>query len=137
VANANLNKTACSPAFVFGGASSCSNPWCAIFAAWVWQNAGANTAGLGTAPSTFEAYGPVNPVPHVGDVVVFYQNGGATHVAIVYSLGPDLSVTSIGGNEDWTHVGLRHFDYKVGTLVPAVTGSTTYYSVKGYVSPKN
>jgi hypothetical protein len=66
----------------------------------------------------------------VGDVVLFYTGQGIGHVAIVYSVSGGV-VTSIGGNEDWTHVGLRHFTWQVGSKSPAFTGSTDNYTVAG------
>lgn len=142
LAYANLSKHACDrnslggTGFSANGYSSCtySGGWCWIFADWVWANNGVNVAGL-TSPAAFEHYRhAMTGTPHVGDVVVFNQNGGAGHVAIVYSVNtwanPE-TVTTVGGNESFVWVWLRTFPAAVGSY----SGSSPAGYVAGYVTP--
>lgn len=89
------------------GTGGCSNgwrteEWCADFALWVWQQAGANTAGLNAAANSFYLYGVNNGTyhtsnPQVGDAVVFNVSSGTSHVGLVVAANGD-SFTYISGN---------------------------------------
>jgi hypothetical protein len=98
-----------------GQADSCSDgdyahAWCADFAGWVWQQAGA--AGLGDLndlAQSFYEYGKNNgtrsDTPAVGDAVYYHpdseplSNTGDDHVAIVVAVNDDGTIDTIGGNE--------------------------------------
>lgn len=98
------------------GAAACGShagwrreAWCADFAKYVWQNAGASVSGLGTLANSFKSYGTsrgtwrdgyaltgVQP----GDAIVFNQQTATTaddHVGIVTAVSGS-SVTMISGN---------------------------------------
>ena len=142
LAYANLSKHDCDrnslggTGFSANGYSSCtySGGWCWIFTDWVWANKGVNVAGL-TSPAAYEHYkNKMTGTPHVGDVVVFHQNGGASHVAIVYTVNTwanPVTVTTVGGNEDFVWVWLRTFKAAVGSYSSA---NPPGY-VAGYVTP--
>ncbi|MEP7020333.1 MAG: CHAP domain-containing protein, partial [Pseudonocardiales bacterium] len=77
--------------------------WCADFATWVWQHAGANTSGLNPGAISFKNYGVRHGTwhtgsPRVGDAVVFNVSGGsASHVGLVVSASGN-SFVMISGN---------------------------------------
>ncbi|HEY4122416.1 MAG TPA: CHAP domain-containing protein, partial [Byssovorax sp.] len=123
--------------------------WCADFATWVWQTAGADVGGLTAAAGSFYVYGQdhgtLSDTPHVGDAVVFdYQGGGwADHVAIVSEVDGDGSIVTVSG--DWngqsgseaffsstSHVIVNQPAYAgvVGST-PGVIGMT----ISGFISP--
>ncbi|MCB5169085.1 CHAP domain-containing protein [Streptomyces bambusae] len=80
--------------------------WCAVFATWVWRQAGVtDLGGLSISARDFYNYGQqrgtLDHVPDVGDAVVYnYSAAGnwADHVNIVVKVEGDM-VTTVGGNE--------------------------------------
>jgi|HubBroStandDraft_1064217.scaffolds.fasta_scaffold12002_3 hypothetical protein len=92
---------------LYGASSGCASgygnkgdygfAWCADFAEWVWQQAGANISGLNSDAYSFYAYGVANGTwhaagsgytPQPGDAVVYGLNTStdyAAHVGIVAS----------------------------------------------------
>ena len=157
IALANVGRGACSTNSEGGRyyESSCTGNggrpeyWCADFVQWVWQAAGADTAGLDAAAGSFYTYGQRNGTlhssPSVGDAVVFnYQgNGWAEHVAIVTEVNANGTIETASG--DWggesgseatfgatSHVVVNAPAYAgvVGER-PAVIGMT----ISGFVSP--
>ncbi len=157
VALANLGLGACSKNSAGGTSygSSCTGNgglpeyWCADFAKWVWQQAGADVSGLTAAAGSFYVYGQdhgtLKDTPAVGDAVVFdYQGGGvADHVAIVSKVKADGTIESVSGDWDGqsgteaqfastSSVVLNSPAYGSGVgSAPAVIGMT----ISGYVGP--
>jgi CHAP domain len=122
--------------------------WCADFAQWVWQEAGANTDGLDAAASTFYLYGQTNgtlhTTPSVGDAVVFnYMDDYAEHVAIVVVVNADGSIETVSG--DWGGTGSTEAAFASTSQVvlnvpayPGMTGSvpdTMGMTLSAFVSP--
>jgi hypothetical protein len=157
IALANVGAGACTRNSAGGSSfdSSCTGNggspeyWCADFARWVWQEAGADTVGLDAAAGSFYVYGQNNntlgSVPNVGDAVVFDYHGGgsADHVAIVTQVNGDGTIETVSG--DWggsggseaafsstSHVTLNAPAYgaAVGSW-PGIMGMT----LSGFVAP--
>ena len=152
IALAELGGHACYPQ-VFG--SSCSGNggspeyWCADFAKWVWQQAGADTSGLTAAAGSFYVYGQnhgtLHQYPSVGDAVVFdYAGGGyADHVALVTKVNGNGTIEAVSG--DWGGSGVSEAAFSSTSVValnapafssavggtPSVIGMT----ISGYISP--
>src|SRR6185312_5116790 len=152
IALAQLGGHACYPQ-VFG--SSCTGNggspeyWCADFAKWVWQQAGADTSGLTAAAGSFYVYGQnhgtLHQYPSVGDAVVFdYAGGGyADHVALVTKVNGNGTIEAVSG--DWGGSGVSEAAFSSTSIValnapafssavggtPSVIGMT----VSGYISP--
>jgi hypothetical protein len=114
LALANVGKLACSTNSLGGKAfdSSCTGNggspeyWCADFARWVWENAGAkNTSELTAAAGSFYVYGQnhgtLKSTPSLGDAVVFNYagNGYADHVALVTKVNTNGTIETVSG--DW------------------------------------
>jgi MYXO-CTERM domain-containing protein len=114
IALANVGEGACSTNS--GGSSafdsSCTGNggqpeyWCADFARWVWEQAGASdTSELTAAAGSFYVYGQnhgtLHSTPSLGDAVVFdYAGGGvADHVALVTQVNADGTIETVSG--DW------------------------------------
>jgi hypothetical protein len=142
-------------AYWASGPADCGNSnrdeeWCADFAAWVWQSAGAEVVyqyingDLNSSSASFYEWGvahgtwhPVSSgyVPEPGDVAVYGLNAPALvaqHVAIVVSdapgqKGPD-AVNGDGDKSAYSAVELANNEYKANA-----PGITAYLS--GYVSP--
>jgi hypothetical protein len=142
-------------AYWVSGTSSCGNSnraeeWCADFAAWVWQSAGAEVVyqfingDLNSSSASFYEWGvaqgtwhPVSSgyVPVPGDVAVYGLDASqlvAQHVAIVVSdapgsRGPDV-VNGDGDRTGFSVVEIGNDQNKAD-----VPGRTAYLS--GYVSP--
>ncbi|WP_371619447.1 CHAP domain-containing protein [Streptomyces sp. NBC_00454] len=95
--------------------------WCAVFATWVWRQAGVgDLGGLGISAKDFYQYGvrhnTVDQIPNIGDAVVFNLNGDGTyadHVNIVVAVAGD-TVTTVGGNESGT-VQRTSWNWRQGT----------------------
>jgi CHAP domain len=122
--------------------------WCADFAQWVWQEAGANTDGLDAAASTFyiygQTYGTLHTKPSIGDAVVFnYMDDYAEHVALVVAIDSDGSIETVSG--DWNGTGSTEAAFSSTSQVvlnvpayPGVTGSapdTMGMTLSAFVSP--
>jgi hypothetical protein len=144
-------------AYWSSGPANCGNAnrneeWCADFAAWVWQSAGAEVVyqyingDLNSSSASFYewgvAHGTWHPVssgymPEPGDVAVYGLNAPALvaqHVAIVVSdtpgqKGPD-AVNGDGDRSDYSAVELGNDEYKANA-----PGVAAYLS--GYVSPSS
>jgi hypothetical protein len=144
-------------AYWASGPANCGNSnrneeWCADFAAWVWQSAGAEVVyqyingDLNSSSASFYEWGvahgtwhPVGSgyVPEPGDVAVYGLNAPnlvAQHVAIVVSdtsgaKGPD-AVNGDGDKGAFSSVELGNNEYKANA-----PGITAYLS--GYVSPSD
>jgi hypothetical protein len=142
-------------AFWVSGTANCGNSnraeeWCADFAAWVWQSAGAEVdfqfinGDLNSSSASFYEWGmahgtwhPVGSsyVPEPGDVAVYGLDASqlvAQHVAIVVSnvpgdKGPDV-VNGDGDRSGFSVVEVGDDEYKADA-----PGSAAYLS--GYVSP--
>ncbi|HWD94899.1 MAG TPA: CHAP domain-containing protein [Acidimicrobiales bacterium] len=142
-------------AYWVSGTTDCGNSnraeeWCADFAAWVWQGAGAEVdyqfinGDLNSSSASFYewgvAHGTWHPVgagyePEPGDVAVYGLNESqlvAQHVAIVVSdapgdKGPDV-VNGDGDVSGYSVVEVGDDEYKADA-----PGITAYLS--GYVSP--
>ncbi|MFI8265806.1 CHAP domain-containing protein, partial [Streptomyces sp. NPDC085665] len=98
----NQGAPACS-----GGPGWRAEAWCADFAKWVWQQAGANPAGLNPGAvsirngrtSTWHSGSTLSGV-QVGDLIGWNFNdtdSGNDHVSIVVAVGPTF-ITTIDGN---------------------------------------
>jgi hypothetical protein len=145
-----------------GQSSSCdgsggeAHAWCADFAAWVWQQAGATVDGnLTNGAGSFVAYGTAHGTvhssasyqPQVGDAVVFdYETdgngpGAADHVALVSSISynPDGSIASLTYmNGNWGgQVGpqVETGNFLVGQDPPNEIGENGQMTISYYVSP--
>lgn len=144
-------------AYWVSGPADCGNSnhneeWCADFAAWVWQNAGAEVVyqyingDLNSSSASFYEWGvahgtwhPVGSgyVPEPGDVAVYGLDTStlvAQHVAIVVSdtsgdRGPDV-VNGDGDRSAFSVVQVGNDEYKADA-----PGITAYLS--GYVSPSS
>jgi CHAP domain-containing protein len=142
-------------AYWVSGTATCGNSnraeeWCADFAAWVWQSAGAEVVyqfingDLNSSSASFYEWGvaqgtwhPVGSgyVPEPGDVAVYGLNESqlvAQHVAVVVSdtpgeKGPDV-VNGDGDRTGFSVVEVGNNEYKADA-----PGTTAYLS--GYVSP--
>ncbi len=142
-------------AYWISGSSDCGNTnrneeWCADFAAWVWQNAGAEVTyqyingDLNSSSASFYEWGvahgtwhPVGSgyVPEPGDVAVYGLNTEtlvAQHVAVVVSdtsgdKGPDV-VNGDGDRTGFSVVEVGNDEYRADA-----PGVTAYLS--GYVAP--
>lgn len=143
-------------AYWISGTSNCGNgnlneEWCADFAAWVWQKAGANVTfqyingDLNSSSASFYEWGAsrgtwhavgsgYNPQP--GDVAVYGLDTAtlvAQHVAIVISYapgsrGPD-AINGDGDRTGFSVVEIGNDEYK------ADVSSKTDSTISGYVSP--
>jgi hypothetical protein len=144
-------------AYWHAGQNTCGNAnrdeeWCADFAAWVWQKAGASLTyelapgDINSASASFYLWGvrhgtwhPVGEgyVPQPGDVVVYGLNSAtlvAKHVAVVTgfdtgSRGPDV-VNGDGDRSGFSVVEPGRDQYRSDTA----KGSQAV--VSGYVSPE-
>jgi hypothetical protein len=142
-------------AYWFSGTDDCGNSnrdeeWCADFAAWVWQSAGAYVVyqfingDLNSSSASFYQWGvthgtwhPVDSgyVPEAGDVAVYGLNTStlvAQHLAIVVSdapgdKGPDV-VNGDGDHTGFSVVEVGNDEYKADAR-----GAPAHLS--GYVSP--
>ncbi|MHB8328456.1 MAG: CHAP domain-containing protein [Acidimicrobiales bacterium] len=141
--------------FWSSGAADCGNSnrdeeWCADFAAWVWQEAGAQVVyqyingDLNSSAASFYEWGlrtgtwhPLGSgyVPQPGDVAVYGLGASALvaeHVAIVVSYTPGaLGPRAVNGDSDRTGfsvVELGHDEYQA-------TASGTPSLLSGYTSP--
>ena len=124
--------------------------WCADFARWVWDVAGAEDTGqLDAAAGSFYTYGEnhhtLHSSPAVGDAVVFnYRGDGvADHVAIVTKVESNGDIETVSG--DWggengteahfastSHVVLNApaYNHTIGS-VPGIMGM----KISGFISP--
>ncbi|MFC0526095.1 FG-GAP-like repeat-containing protein [Phytohabitans kaempferiae] len=117
--------------------------WCAMFAEWVWRNAGVSpvfTTDVATAVGTWgqqqglwkarPSSGVGSPAP--GDVVVWGAPGSGVggHVGIVHSVHSDGTITTVEGNQN---------DAVVKRRINPVTqrAGTRNVLISGYVSPPN
>jgi CHAP domain len=79
-----------------------SEAWCADFAGYVWQQAGAKVGWLTASSSSFKSGAPSGTwkalssgyLPQPGDAVVF----GSTHVGVIVAVSSATSVEMISGN---------------------------------------
>ena len=152
IALGELGGHACYPR---GYGSSCTGNggqpeyWCADFAKWVWQQAGADTSGLTAAAGSFYVYGQnhgtLHPWPSVGDAVVFdYAGGGyADHVALVTKVNANGTIEAVSG--DWGGSGVSEAAFSSTSTValnaPAFSSAVgdtpgpIGMTISGYVSP--
>jgi hypothetical protein len=142
-------------AYWYAGSENCGNSnrseeWCADFAAWVWQGAGADVdyefinGDLNSSSASFYEWGIAHGtwhslnsgyVPQPGDVAVYGLDTStlvAQHVAIVVSdapgdRGPDV-VNGDGDHTGFSVVEVGNDEYKADA-----PGAPAYLS--GYVSP--
>jgi cell wall-associated NlpC family hydrolase len=140
LARAQVGNT-CGPYHTAGGESACDNEWCAVFAGWVWRQAGVNPAPdewVATEVGVWgEQHGQWKPGadndPQPGDIVVFGAPGSGVggHVGVVYSVNSNGTITTINGDygSNPTHVVLD-------TINPntALSGVDNVH-ISGYVSP--
>jgi hypothetical protein len=157
IAKANVGKGACSTNSTGGKsfASSCTGNggspeyWCADFALWVWEQAGADVSGLTAAAGSFYVYGQnhgtLHQTPSLGDAIVFnYQGGGyADHVAIVTTVNSNGTIETVSG--DWGGQSGTEAQFASTSHVvlntPAYSGtdgsyaSEMGYTISGYISP--
>jgi hypothetical protein len=157
IATANIGLGACSTNSEGGTAfeTSCDGNdgepeyWCADFAQWVWQEAGADTTGLDAAAGSFYVYGQNNGTLHVtpllGDAVVFNYGGDgyADHVAIVIEVNADGTIETVSG--DWNGTGSTEAEFSSTSSVvlnsPAYPGVVETapdimgMTISGFVSP--
>jgi lysozyme len=121
--------------------------WCADFAQWVWDQAGADTTGLDAAAQSFYDYGQNNgtlhSTPTLGDAVAFDNGNGIHHVAIVVQVNGDGSIETVSG--DWGGSGSSEADFSSTSSVvlnapayasdvqsvPPIMGMT----IVGFISP--
>ncbi|HEY4119804.1 MAG TPA: glycoside hydrolase domain-containing protein [Byssovorax sp.] len=156
IATANLGDTACGLNSAGGHAygSSCTGNggqpeyWCADFAKWVWQQAGADVDNLTAGAGSFYVYGQdhatLSNTPHVGDAVVFdYQGGGyADHVAIVTQVNGS-SIVTVSGDWNGQSGSEAHFSSTSSVIenqpaYPGVVGSSPSIigmTISGFISP--
>ncbi|GGP45821.1 CHAP domain-containing protein [Saccharothrix coeruleofusca] len=118
------------------GASGAPEAWCADFAKWVWNEAGADVRGLTAAAGSFGKYGPIETTPEVGDAVLFNYNGNgyADHVALVVAVRPGR-ITTIGGNQGSGSAATNKVSY-YHDISSAVGSTATGQRLDGYVSPR-
>ncbi len=130
-------SSGCAPGY--GNKGVYEFPWCADFATWVWQQAGANTSGLNSEAYSFYAYGVAHGTwhaagsgytPQPGDAVVYGLSANhAAHVGIVASSGknpPDV----VQGNWDYNPYGSAEWG------VAWDPGGVDYdATISGYVTP--
>jgi uncharacterized protein (TIGR02594 family) len=103
--------------------------WCADFARWIYQRAGAQTAGLSAGAASFYRYDLGRHTwrqtgPRIGDAVVFNLDPTgktASHVGIIVGVNSNGTITTVEGNE--------HDRVSVETFTPSSRG------VSGYSSP--
>ena len=142
-------------AYWYSGSSDCGNAnrdeeWCADFAAWVWQSAGADVTyqfvngDLNSSSASFYEWGIAHGTWHAlgsgharepGDVAVYDLDTAtlvAQHVAVVVSndpgkKGPDV-VNGDGDRTGFSVVEVGDNEYRADA-----PGATAYLS--GYVSP--
>jgi hypothetical protein len=93
------------------GSGGETHAWCADFAGWVWQQAGAEDmdTNLNNLADSFyywgEAHGTLSTTPAVGDVVFYHPDAyslsttGYDHVAIITYVNSNGTFDEIGGNE--------------------------------------
>ncbi len=128
----------CNPysAFWNRGATGCSagrrsEAWCADFAAYVWQQAGANTTGITAASNSFQTVATAHGtwksrtsgyLPQPGDAVVF----GDTHVGVVVAVSSATSIEMISGN---------YSDAVSATWFNPATFTVSGTPVSGYAQP--
>jgi surface antigen len=144
-----------------GQGNSCSHPgtasspvdsgqthaWCADFAGWTWNQAGATVDGnLNDLASSFYDYGVAHgtwsSTPHVGDAVYFDSSikGGNGHVAIVTAVNSNGTIDDVGGNEQDAN-GNWIVQHDVGWIDAAPNTQTVWtenganVKVMGYASP--
>jgi hypothetical protein len=159
LALANVGKGACSKNSEGGKAfdTSCTGNggqpefWCADFARWVWEHAGAgDTSELDAAAGSFYVYGQkhgtLHKTPAVGDAVVFDYHGGgrADHVAIVTKVEAGGRIETVSG--DWAgqsgseahFASTSHVDLNAPAYGDAVgsTPSEMGMTISGYISPR-
>lgn len=146
IALANRNKTGCDVNSMgqVGFYTSCQDAgnWCADFAKWVWEQAGAEVSGLNSGSGSFAVYGVgLGSTPHVGDAVVFGYNNDpaapyADHVAIVSEVSGS-NIYSIGGNEGYAEGATAATAHvQLDGPYPAAHGNTAMgYPLSGFVSP--
>lgn len=143
-------------AYWISGTSNCANDnlneeWCADFAAWVWQKAGANViyqyinGDLNSSSASFYEWGASRGswhgvgsgyIPKPGDVAVYGLDTAtlvAAHVAIVISYapgrrGPD-AINGDGDRTGFSVVEIGNDGYR------ADVGSKIDTTLSGYVSP--
>ena len=105
--------------------------WCADFAAYVWQHAGASVSGITASASSFQSTatsrGTWKPrssgyVPQPGDAVVF----GNTHVGVIVVVNSPTSVEMISGN---------YSDAVSATWFNPATFTVSGTPVSGYAQP--
>lgn len=118
--------------------STTGEPWCADFAKWAWDQAGAEVTGLTAGAISFASYGELGGTPQVGDAVVFGVTADRTyaqHVAIVVEVtGGDIY--SIGGDEgSGSPVGNK---VQQDGPYPWAAGPSSYMgmTISGYVQPR-
>jgi hypothetical protein len=143
-------------AYWVSGADDCGNSnldeqWCADFAAWVWEQAGADVTyqyingDLNSSSASFYEWGvrhhtwhPVGSgyVPQPGDVAVYGLNVSALvaqHVAVVAS-----DTTGSSGpnavNGDGDHTGFSRVEYQTDETDADIAGSGSA-PLAGYVAP--
>lgn len=135
----------CRPYTTAGGASACDNYWCAVFASWVWRN-----AGVPEAPDTWVAtdtavwaqqHGLWKPRPangegdpQPGDMVVYGAPGAGTggHVGIVYSVNSNGTITTVDGDYGGTSYTNSKVDLDTVNPVTATSGGKNW-PISGYI----
>jgi len=118
------------------GAGGSPEAWCADFAKWVWNEAGADVTGLTAEAGSFAKYGTLKSSPEVGDAVLFNYNGNgyADHVALVVAIKPG-KITTIGGNQGNSGPAGNKVSYYYD-ISSAVGSVQTGQRLDGYVSPR-
>lgn len=129
------NRDNCEPYYTnFATPYHCGDPWCAIFASWVWRQAGAWSANF---PATNQFYywgapkGLLRDFSHIqpGDVVLYGSSPSSTqtsvHMGVVENVYSDGRISTIEGN--WSDGVVRK-----DRMDPRNTGSDPIYAI---VSP--
>jgi hypothetical protein len=137
----------CTPYHDAAGKSACDNWWCAVFASWAWRQAGVSdapttwvateTATWGRQRNLFKprpagALGDAKP----GDMAVYGQPGAGAggHVAIVFSVNGDGTITLVNGDSGNVS-SPRTSTVTVSRVNPATAHLGNGWGISGYVSP--
>ncbi|GAA3034013.1 hypothetical protein GCM10020229_51790 [Kitasatospora albolonga] len=147
VANGELGNGPCAhDGYVAGNHASDScgaggqkaESWCADFAGWVWERAGAaHTRDLSSGAASFydygRRYGTLHSYPQVGDAIVYDFNSSsdwASHVNLVTAVGNGY-ISVVGGNQGGGNGRVTGYNVN-GAGVGTVVGGQR---ISGFISP--
>jgi CHAP domain len=137
----------CTPYRDAAGKSACDNWWCAVFTSWAWRQAGVSdvpstwvatqTAVWGRQRNLFKPR-PAGALgdPRPGDMAVYGQPGAGPggHVAIVFSVNGDGTITLVNGDSGNVS-SPRTSTVTVSRVNPATAHLGNGWGISGYVSP--